>query len=164
MAYAAFHDTKYDDAILSDVKLQTALDELDVLKSSVDTAYKVLLDAALSRCHLESSRLRRCKENLDTRIAELMNLLSSNAVCTRHEQRSQCVTSETIESKSVVRVAATECNDDRDSIQIDDAGVQSYNIPGLATGFYCWYYPPVKASPDNTPKSGFYYFSSILLN
>ena len=27
---------------------------------------------------------------------------------------------------------------------------------GLATGFYCRYYPPVKSGPDNTPKSGFY--------
>ena len=27
---------------------------------------------------------------------------------------------------------------------------------GLATGFYCRYYPPVKTGPDNTPKSGFY--------
>ena len=28
---------------------------------------------------------------------------------------------------------------------------------GLATGFYCRYYPPVKTGPDNTPKSGFYW-------
>ena len=55
VAYAAYHDTVYDVgeellkyekcAVLSDVKLQAAFDELDVLKNSVDTAYQVLLDA-----------------------------------------------------------------------------------------------------------------------
>ena len=120
--------TKYDEcAAFSEAKLRTAFDDIDVLQNKVDTAYNVLLDAALSP---PSSRLKRCKENLDTRIAELMNLLSNNAACTRHEQGSQCVTLETYESKSGVIVNAKECNDN-DSILIDDAGVQSYNTPVL---------------------------------
>ena len=136
VAYAAFHDTvcdvqeelaKYDDAILSDVKLQTALHELDVLKSSIDTAYRVLLDAALTPL---SFRLRRCKENVDTRIAELINVLSGNAVYTRHEQGSQCVTSETYDNKSGVIVASIDCDKD-DILQFDEAGARGYNAPVL---------------------------------
>ena len=34
---------------------------------------------------------------------------------------------------------------------------------GLATGFYCRYYPPVKAGPDNTHKSGFFPAFTIFL-
>ena len=58
VAYAALHDTlfdveeeltKYDSAVLSGDKLQTALVELDVHKNSIDTSYNTLLDAAISQ-------------------------------------------------------------------------------------------------------------------
>ena len=132
VAYAAFHDTlfdveeeltKYDNAVLSGDKLQTALVELDLLKNSIDTSYNTLLDAAISPL---SSRLRRRKANLETRIAEMKNLLTSNAAHSTTEQRKLCSTSD----ESQIIVAATEYDDD-DSIQIDDAVVQSYNTPVL---------------------------------
>ena len=163
-AYAAFHNTvgqeltQYDAcAAFSEAKLRTTFNDIDVLQNKVDTTYNVLLDAALSP---PSSRLRRCKENFDTRIAELMNLLSSNAVCTRHEQGSQCATLETYESKSGVGVTATECNDN-DSILIDDAGVQSYNTPVLLlTGIILLTVvidikQPCSKKPDPIPVPGF---------
>ena len=101
VAYAAFLDTvldvgeeleQYDEcAALSGTKLQIALDDIDVLKYSVDTAYKVLLDAALSPL---SSRLRRCKSNLETRIVDLKIDLTSNAAQTTTAQRELYETSE----------------------------------------------------------------------
>ena len=132
VAYAAFHDTlfdveeelmKYDNAVLSGDKLQTPLVELDVPKNSIDTSYNTLLDAAISPL---SSRLRRRKANLETRIAEMKNLLTSNAAQFTTEQRELCG----ISDESQIIVAATE-NDEDDSIQIDDAVVQSYNTPLL---------------------------------
>ena len=132
VAYAAFHDslfdveeelTKYDNAVLPGDKLQTALVELYVLKNSIDTSYNTLLNAAISPL---SSRLRRRKANLETRIAEMKNLLTSNAAHSTTEQRKLCSTSD----ESQLIVAATKYDDD-DSIQIDDAVVQSYNTPVL---------------------------------
>ena len=134
VAYAAFLDAvldvgeeleKYDECVvLSGAKVQIALDEIDVLKYSVDTAYKVLLDAALSPL---SSRLRRCKSNLETRIEELQNLLRSNVSSASNDQREQCLTLEPDcenGNNSRVIVDTTEC-DDGDLIRIHEAGVQS---------------------------------------
>ena len=130
VAYAAFHNTvcdvqekltKYDeDAVLADAKLRIALDELDVLRNSIDESYNILLDPAVSPI---SSRLRRSKANVEIRITDLKNRLTSNAAHFTKEQRELCGTSD--ESKVIVE--ATECDDD--SIQIDDAGVQSSNTP-----------------------------------
>ena len=132
VAYAAFHDTiydvgeeltsKYDECdVLSDAHLQIALDELDMLSNSVDVSYKILLDAALSPL---SSRLKRCKENIGTRITDLKNLLTSAA----HTRNEQDVTSEArqIDSNSRVISATTDC-DEHDRIVIDDASIQSNN-------------------------------------
>ena len=130
VAYAAFHDTiydvgeeltsKYDECdVLSDAHLQIALDELDMLSNSVDVSYKILLDAALSPL---SSRLKRCKENIGTRITDLKNLLTSAA----HTRNEQDVTSEArqIDSNSRVISATTDC-DEHDRTVIDDASIQS---------------------------------------
>ena len=130
VAYAAFHDTiydvgeeltwKYDECeVLSDAHLQIALDELDMLSNSVDVSYKILLDAALSPL---SSRLKRCKENIGTRITDLKNLLTSAA----HTRNERNVTPETyqIESNSRVISATTDC-DEHDRIVINDASIQS---------------------------------------
>ena len=142
VAYAAFLDTvldvgeeleQYDEcAALSGSKLQTTLDEIDVLKYSVDTAYKVLLDAALSPL---SSRLSRCKSNLETRIEELKNhLRNTNAVHTPDEQKELCDTSEPDrqqDKNSSVIVEARDCYDDDiaqtgdDTVQSDDDTVQA---------------------------------------
>ena len=115
VAYAAFHDTvfdvgeeleKYDEcAALSGAKLQTALDELDVLKSSIDTAYKILLDAALSPL---SSRLRRCKANMESRIAELKNVLISSTAHTSTEQRELCDTPQLDDERKPSQVIVAE--------------------------------------------------------
>ena len=147
VAYAAFLDTvldvgeeleQYDECVvLSGDKLQTTLDEIDVLKYCVDTAYKVLLDAALSPL---SSRLRRCKSNLETRIADLKIDLTSNAAQTTTAQRELCEKSEPdyqTECQSSEMVT-TECDEndtvqtdgdtvhaDDDTILTDDACVQS---------------------------------------
>ena len=134
VAYAAFLDTvldvgeeleKYDECVvLSGAKVQIALDEIYVLKYSVDTAYKVLLDAAQSPL---SSRLRRCKSNLETRIEELQNLLMSNVSSASNDQREQCLTLELDcenGNNSSVIVDTTEC-DDGALIRIHEAGVQS---------------------------------------
>ena len=135
VAYAAFLDTvldvgeeleQYDEcAALSGAKLQTTLDEIDVLKYCVDTAYKVLLDAALSPL---SSRLRRCKSNLETRIEELKNCLrSTTAIHTPDEQKELCDTSEPDrqqDKNSSVIVAARDRYDD-DIVQTGDDTVQS---------------------------------------
>ena len=134
VAYAAFHNTvcdvqeeltKYgEDTVLADAKLRTALDELDVLRNSIDASYNILLDAAVS---LISSRLRRSKANVELRITDLKNLLTNkNMDHITAEQRKLCSAS----NESQINVAATKCDDD-DSIQIEDAGVQSYNIPVL---------------------------------
>ena len=130
VAYAAFHNTvcdvqeeltKYgEDAVLADAKLQTVLHELDVLRNSIDASYNTLLDAAVSPI---SSRLRRSKANVEIRITDLKNLLTSNATHFTKDQRELCGTSD----ESQVIVEATECDDD--SIQIDDADVQSSNTP-----------------------------------
>ena len=130
VAYAAFHDTiydvgeeltwKYDECeVLSDAHLQIALDELDMLSNSVDVSYKILLDAALSPL---SSRLKRCKENIGTRITDLKNLLTSAA----HTRNEEDVTSEArqIESNPRVISATTDC-DEHDRIVIDDASILS---------------------------------------
>ena len=142
VAYAVFLDTvldveeeleKYDKyAVLSGAKVQIALDEIDVLKNSVDTAYKVLFDAALSPL---SSRLRRCKLNLETRIEELKNhLCSTSAAHTANEQRELCDTSEPDrqhDRNSNVIVAARDRYDDDivltddDTVQTDDDAVQT---------------------------------------
>ena len=127
VAYAAFLDTvldvgeeleQYDEcAALSGAKLQTTLDEIDVLKYNVDIAYKVLLDAALSPL---SSRLRRCKSNLETRIADLKIDLTSNATQTTTAQRELRETSEPdyqAECQSSEMVT-TEC-DESDTVQTD---------------------------------------------
>ena len=136
VAYAAFHDTlfdieeemtKYDNAVFSDDKLQTALVELDELQNSIDTSYNILLDAAISPL---SSRLRRRKANLETRIAEMKNLLTSNAAHSTTEQRELCGTSD----ESQVIVAASECDDD-DSLLIDDTDMQSSNTRVLLLTF-----------------------------
>ena len=140
VAYAAFHDTvcdvqqeltKYDEcAAFSEAKLWTAFNDIDVLKNKVDTAYNVLLDAALSP---PSSRLRRCKANLETRIEELQNLLSSNVSNPKNDQREQCLTLEPDcenENKSRDNVDTTECDYD-DPIRIDAAAVPSYNTSVL---------------------------------
>ena len=141
VAYAAYHDTVYDVgeellkyekcAVLSDVKLQAAFDELDVLKNSVDTAYEVLLDAALSPL---SSRLKRSKANLQTRIVDLKNLLTSNNIeHTAVEQTELCDTSEPDcqdDRKSRVIVDTTNFYED-DTVQIEYPHVQSYNTPTL---------------------------------
>ena len=141
VAYAAYHDTVYDVgeellkyekcAVLSDVKLQTVFDELDVLKNSVDTAYEVLLDAALSPL---SSRLKRSNANLKTRIADLMNLLTNtNIEHTAVEQAGLCDTSEPDcqdDRKSRVIVDTTDCYEDG-TVQIEYPNVQSYNAPTL---------------------------------
>ena len=134
VAYAAFHDTvcdvqqeltKYDEcAAFSEAKLRTAFNDIDMLKNKVDTAYNVLLDAALSP---PSSRLRRCKANLETRIEELQNLLRSNVSSASNDQREQCLTLEPDcenGKNSRVIVDTTEC-DDGDLIRIHEAGVQS---------------------------------------
>ena len=125
VAYAAFHDTvfdvgeeldKYDEcAALSGTKLQTALAELDVLKCNIDTAYELLLSVALSPL---SSRLRRCKANIDIRIAEMKDYLTSNVTHTATAQKELCDTSD----ESSVTVASTDCDDD--IVQIDDTSVQ----------------------------------------
>ena len=133
VAYAAFLDTvldvgeeleQYDEcAVLSGFRLQIALDDIDVLKYSVDTAYKVLLDAALSPL---SSRLRRCKSNLETRIADLKIDLTSNAAQTTTSQRELYETSEPdyqAECQSSEMVT-TEC-DENDTVQSDDDIVQT---------------------------------------
>ena len=130
VAYAAFHNTvcdvheeltKYgEDTVLVDAKLRTALDELDVLRNSIDASYNILLDAAVSPI---SSRLRRSKANVEIRITDLKNLLTSNAAHFTKEHSELCGTSD--ESQAIVE--ATECDDD--SIHIDDAGVQSSNTP-----------------------------------
>ena len=130
VAYAAFHDTicdvgeeltsKYGECdVLSDAHLQIALDELDMLSNSVDVAYKILLDAALSPL---SSRLKRCKENIETRITDVKNHLTSAA----HTRNEQDVMSEAcqIESNSRVISAATDF-DEHDRIVIDDATILS---------------------------------------
>ena len=125
VAYAAFHDTvfdvgeeldKYDEcAALSGTKLQTALAELDVLKCSIDTAYELLLSVALSPL---SSRLRRCKANIDIRIAEMKDYLTSNVTHTATAQKELCDTS----GESSVTVASTDCDDD--IVQIDGTSIQ----------------------------------------
>ena len=125
VAYAAFHDTvfdvgeeldKYDEcAALSGTKLQTALAELDVLKCNIDTAYELLLSVALSPL---SSRLRRCKANIDIRIAEMKDYLTSNVTHTATAQKELCDTSD----ESSVTVASTDCDDD--IVQIDDTSIQ----------------------------------------
>ena len=61
VAYAAFHNTvcdvqeeltKYgEDTVLADAKLRTALDELDVLRNSIDASYNILLDDAVIQQH-----------------------------------------------------------------------------------------------------------------
>ena len=128
VAYAAFHNTvcdvheeltKYgEDTVLADAKLRTALDELDVLRSSIDASYNILLDAAVSPI---SSRLRRSKANVEIRITDLKNLLTNkNMDHIAAEQRKLCSASD----ESQINVAATKCDD-------DDSGVQSYNIPVL---------------------------------
>ena len=134
VAYAAFHNTvcdvqeeltKYgEDTVLADPKLQTALDDLNVLKNSIDASYDILVDAAVSPL---SSRLRRCKANLETRIEELQNLLRSNVSSASNDQREQCLTLEPDcenGKNSRVIVDTTEC-DDGDLIRIHEAGVQS---------------------------------------
>ena len=83
VAYAAYHDTVYDVgeellkyekcAVLSDVKLQTVFDELDVLKNSVDTAYEVLLDAALSPLSFETEKIKSEPENKNCRSDESLD-------------------------------------------------------------------------------------------
>ena len=100
---------------VSGAKLQTALDELDVLKSSTDTTYEVLLSAVLSPL---SSRLRRCKANIEIRIAEMKDNLTSNIAHTATEQKELCDTS----GESSVTVASTDCDDD--IVQIDDTSIQ----------------------------------------
>ena len=130
VAYAVFHNTVCDvheeltkygvDTVLADAKLRTALDELDVLKNSIDASYNILLDAAVSPI---SSRLRRSKANVEIRIMDLKNLLTSNAAHFTKEHNELFGTSD--ESQTIVE--ATECDDD--STQIDDAGVQSSNTP-----------------------------------
>ena len=125
VAYATFHDTvfdvgeeleQYDEcAALSGTKLQTALAELDVLKWSIDTAYELLLSVALSPL---SSRLRRCKANIDIRIAEMKDYLTSNVTHTATAQKELCDTS----GESSVTVASTDCDDD--IVQIDDTSIQ----------------------------------------
>ena len=162
VAYAAFHDTlfdieeeltKYDNAVFSDDKLQTAFVELDELQNSIDTSYNTLLDAAISPL---SSRLRRRKANLETRIAEMKNLLTSNAAHSTTEQRELCGTSD----ESQVIVAATECDDD-DSTQIDDAGVQSSNTPVFSLTVIMLLTvvmdikQPCAKKPDPSPVPGF---------
>ena len=141
VAYAAYHDTVYDVgeellkyekyAVLSDVKLQAAFDELDLLKNSVDTAYEVLLDAALSPL---SSRLKRSKANLETRISDLKNFLTStNIEHTAVEQTRLCDTSGSDcqdDGKPRVIVDTTDCYED-DTVQIEYPNVQSYNAPAL---------------------------------
>ena len=141
MAYGAYHDTVYDVgeellkyeecAVLSNVKFQYAFDELDVLKNSVDRAYKVLLDAALSPV---SSRLKRSKANLETRIADLKNLLTNNNIeHTAVEQTRLCDTSRPDcqdDRKSSVIVDTTDCYEDS-TVQIEYPNVQSYNAPAL---------------------------------
>ena len=137
VAYAAFHDTvfdvgeeleKYDEcAALSGTKLQTALDEFYVLKSSINAAYEVLLSAALSPL---SSRLQRCKANIETRIAEMMILLTSNAAHTTTEQTVLCDTSisepkDQAKGESRERVS-TDCDGDV-TVQTDGPSVQSNN-------------------------------------
>ena len=161
VAYAAFHDTlfdieeeltKYDDAVFSDDKLQTALVELDELQNSIDTSYNTLLDAAISPL---SSRLRRRKANLETRIAEMKNLLTSNAAHSTTEHRELCGTSD----ESQVIVEATECDDD--STQIDDAGVQSSNTPVFSLTVIMLLTvvmdikQPCAKKPDPSPVPGF---------
>ena len=140
VAYAAFHDTvlyvgeeleKYDEcAALSGAKLQMALDELDVLKSSINAAYEVLLSAALSPL---SSRLQRCKANIETRTAEMMILLTGNAAHTTTEQTVLCDTSiselkDQAEGESRERVS-TDCDGDV-TVQTDDPSVQSNSSTG----------------------------------
>ena len=68
-------------------------------------------------------RLRRSKANVEIRITDLKNLLTSNAAHFTKEHSELCGTSD--ESQAIVE--ATECDDD--STQIDDAGVQSSNTP-----------------------------------
>ena len=134
VAYAAFHNTvcdvqeeltKYgEDTVLADPKLQTALDDLNVLKNSIDASYDILVDAAVSPL---SSRLRRSKANLETRMEELQNLLRSNVSSASNDQREQCLTLEPDcenGNNSRVIVDTTEC-DDGDLIRIHEAGVQS---------------------------------------
>ena len=99
---------------VSGAKLQTALDELDVLKSSTDTTYKVRLSAALSPL---SSRLRRCKANIEIRIAEMKDYLTSNIAHTATEQKELCDTAD----ESSVTVASAD-NDD-DIVQIDESSM-----------------------------------------
>ena len=98
----------------------------------MDTAYKVLLDAALSPL---SSRLRRCKSNLETRIEELKNhLCSTSAAHTANEQRELCDTSEPDRqhdrNSSVIVAARDRYGDDivltdDDTVQTDDDAVQT---------------------------------------
>ena len=141
VAYGAYHDIVYDVgeellkyeecAVLSNVKFQYAFDELDVLKNSVDTAYKVLLDAALSPV---SSRLKRSKANVETRIADLKNLLTNNNIeHTAVEQTRLCDTSgPDCQDDRKLRVIAdtTDCYENS-TVQIEYPNVQSYNAPAL---------------------------------
>ena len=162
VAYAAFHNTvcdvqeeltKYgEDIVLADAKLRTALDELDVLRNSIDASYNILLDAAVSPI---SSRLRRSKANVEIRITDLKNFLTSNAAHFTKGHSELCGTSD--ESQAIVE--ATECDDD--STQIDDASVQSSNTPVFSLTVIMLLTvvmdikQPCAKKPDPSPVPGF---------